>query len=120
MRHGLRTTVGREGLKEIVNEFKQQIAVGNVMVGWNKTPEKLGRQVSKMEGSLITVTEVTRSWGEWIRKTFYRNTFCDTIDRLKEPLFGPFPGGKMLKSNVNEYSSWCLLLNAARTWLFLS
>ena len=43
MRHGLRTTVGREGLKEIVNEFKQQIAVGNVMVGWNKTPEKLGR-----------------------------------------------------------------------------
>ena len=62
-------------MKERVNEFKQRIAVGNVKVGWNKTPEKLGRQVSKMEGCFITVTGVTRNWGEWIRKTFCRNTF---------------------------------------------
>ena len=50
-------------------------------VVWNKTPEKVGRQVSKMGGFFITVTRVTRNWGEWIRKKFCRNTFCDTRGR---------------------------------------
>lgn len=34
-----------------------------------------------------------------------KNPLCSIRGSLRELLFGPFLGGKILKSNLNEYSS---------------
>lgn len=56
-------TSQREGHKGNREGAKTADAVGNVKVGWDETPEKLGRQVSKMEVSSITVMGVPGSCG---------------------------------------------------------